>query len=100
MPNLFALKVDDDGLVSQNIMPGDKIVVQSCSTAKPGDTVVCLIGDKAILRQLAKREGRYYLDAGNPQYKPILVDERVSLLGRAVYHIQTPAISNKSPSDE
>ena len=54
----FVLKVKGDSMINAGIFSGDQIFVQSCNTARNGDTVVALIDDSATVKTFYKEKER------------------------------------------
>lgn len=77
----FALKVKGDSMVNAGIFNGDQIFVQSCNTAKNGDTVVALIDDSATVKTFYKENGHIRLQPENDYMDPIIVDD-CQILGK------------------
>jgi repressor LexA len=80
----FALRVRGDSMIDAGIMPDDLVLVKRQSMAQTGDTIVAIIGDEATVKKLDKQDGRYYLQPANPNYQPILIDDRVSIIGKVI----------------
>ena len=77
----FALKVKGDSMVNAGIYNGDQIFVQTCDTAKNGDTVVALIDDSATVKTFYKENGHIRLQPENDFMDPIIVDD-CKILGK------------------
>ena len=77
----FCLKVKGDSMINVGIYSNDQIFVQSCNSAKNGDTVVALIDDSATVKTFYKENGHYRLQPENDTMEPIIVDH-VEILGR------------------
>ena len=77
----FCLKVKGDSMINAGIFSGDQIFVQSCNTAKNGDTVVALIDDSATVKTFYKEEGHIRLQPENDTMDPIIVDD-CQILGK------------------
>jgi repressor LexA len=43
-----------------------------------------LVEDEATVKTLYRRGTQYYLEPANPNYHPILVDEKVSIIGKVI----------------
>lgn len=80
----FALRVKGDSMNGAGILPSDLVLVKRQNIAKTGETIVALIGDEATVKYLQKRGKDYFLEAANPKYDPIKVDENVSILGKVI----------------
>ena len=77
----FVLKVKGDSMINAGIFSGDQIFVQSCNTAKNGDTVVALIDDSATVKTFYKENGHIRLQPENDAMDPIIVDD-CQILGK------------------
>ena len=80
----FALRVKGDSMIEAGILPDDMVLVKKQSVAQTGETVVALINDEATVKRLKKNGGSYFLEPANPRYKPIKVDEQVSIIGKVI----------------
>lgn len=85
MPNAetFMLRVKGDSMINVGIYDGDQILVEKCSTARNGDTVVALIEDSATVKTFYKEDGYYRLQPENDTMEPIIV-ENVEILGKVI----------------
>ena len=77
----FVLKVKGDSMINAGIYSGDQIFVQSCNTAKNGDTVVALIDDSATVKTFYKEDNHIRLQPENDTMDPIIVDD-CQILGK------------------
>ena len=77
----FVLKVKGDSMINAGIFSGDRIFVQSCNTARNGDTVVALIDDSATVKTFYKENGHIRLQPENDTMDPIIVDD-CQILGK------------------
>lgn len=77
----FVLKVKGDSMINAGIFSGDQIFVQSCNTARNGDTVVALIDDSATVKTFYKENGHIRLQPENDTMEPIIVDD-CQILGK------------------
>lgn len=80
----FALRVRGDSMVEAGIMPDDLVLVKKQNVAQTGETIVALIEEEATVKNLGKKQGRYFLEPANPNYQPIPVDEHVSIIGKVI----------------
>ena len=78
----FALRVKGDSMIEAGIMPNDLVLVRKQSVAQTGETIVAMVEDEATVKSLSRRGSDYYLEPANPKYRPILVDQRVSIIGK------------------
>lgn len=72
---LFALQVRGDSMIDAGILPGDYVIVHKQETARPGETVVALVGEEATVKYYQPRKGHVELVAANEKYQPIVVKE-------------------------
>lgn len=77
----FVLKVKGDSMINVGIYSGDQIFVQSCNTARNGDTVVALIDDSATVKTFYKEDNHIRLQPENDTMDPIIVDD-CKILGK------------------
>ncbi len=77
----FILKVKGDSMINVGIFSGDQIFVQSCNTARNGDTVVALIDDSATVKTFYKENGYIRLQPENDSMEPIIVED-CQILGK------------------
>ena len=80
----FALRVKGDSMTGAGILPNDLVLVKKQNIAQTGETIVALIGEEATVKYLQKRGKEYFLEAANPKYDPIKVDENVSIIGKVI----------------
>ncbi len=71
----FILKVRGDSMINAGIFSGDRIFVNSCSTANNGDMVVAMIEDGATVKTFYKENGHIRLQPENDNMDPIIVDD-------------------------
>ena len=77
----FILKVKGDSMINVGIFSGDQIFVQSCNTARNGDTVVALVDDSATVKTFYKENGYIRLQPENDSMEPIIVED-CQILGK------------------
>ena len=65
-------------------MPDDLVLVRKQEMAQTGETIVALVEDEATVKNLQRRGENYYLEPANPNYKPILVDQKVTIIGKVI----------------
>ena len=68
-------------MVNAGIFNGDRVFVNSCSTARNGDIVVALIDDSATVKTFYRENGHIRLQPENDTMDPIIVDDCL-ILGR------------------
>jgi len=77
----FILNVRGDSMINAGIFSGDRIFVNTCSTADNGDIVVALINDSATVKTFYKEDGHIRLQPENDSMDPIIVDD-CQILGK------------------
>ena len=80
----FALRVKGDSMIEAGIMPNDLVLVKKQKVAQVGDTVVALVGDDATVKKLSRQNNKYLLQPANSNYKPIPVDDNISIIGKVI----------------
>jgi repressor LexA len=80
----FALRVRGDSMINAGIMPDDLVLVKKQNMAGVGETIVALIGEEATVKKLQRDGETYFLQAANPNYSPIPVDQSVSIIGKVI----------------
>jgi repressor LexA len=69
----FVLRVRGDSMIDDGIRDGDLIIVESCKTARPGQTVVALIdGSEATVKKYYPEKKRIRLQPANENMKPMI----------------------------
>ncbi len=83
MPNAetFMLKVKGESMINVGIFDGDQILVEKCSSARNGDTVVALVDDSATVKTFYKEADHIRLQPENDTMDPIIVDN-CEILGK------------------
>ncbi len=77
----FILNVHGDSMINVGIFDGDRVFVNTCSTAENGEIVVALIDDSATVKTFYKEDGHIRLQPENDSMPPIIVDD-CQILGR------------------
>ena len=77
----FVLNVRGDSMINAGILNGDRVFVNTCSTAENGQIVVALIDDSATVKTFYKENGHIRLQPENDTMDPIIV-ENCQILGR------------------
>ncbi len=77
----FILNVRGDSMINAGIFNGDRVFVNSCSTAHNGDIIVALIDDSATVKTFYKEDGHIRLQPENDAMEPIIVDD-CQILGK------------------
>ena len=68
-------------MINAGIFNGDRVFVNSCSTASNGEIVVALIDDSATVKTFYKEDGHIRLQPENDTMDPIIVDD-CQILGK------------------
>jgi len=72
--SLFALSVQGESMVDENIHDGDVILVKQQTTANDGDTVVALIeNENATVKKFYREHGKIRLQPANKKMSPFFV---------------------------
>jgi repressor LexA len=85
-PGQYALRVTGDSMVGVGVFDGDQAVVDPDQPVHEGDLVAALLPDGegeglATIKVFACRDGQAWLEAANPAYPPILIEQN-AILGR------------------
>ncbi len=71
---IYALRVEGDSMIDENINDGDTILIKKQSVAENGEKVVALInGNEATLKTFYKEKNQIRLQPANKNYQPIIV---------------------------
>ena len=77
--NVFALTVNGDSMIDACIADGDMVLmepVRDASFLRNGDIVSAMVpGLGTTLKYFFKRNGKIYLEAANPMYEPLEIDQ-------------------------
>jgi repressor LexA len=71
----FALRVKGDSMVDADICEGDLVIVRQQPIAENGEIVVALMGDEATVKRLFISDTLIELQAANPAYRPIRIEQ-------------------------
>lgn len=81
---MFSLNVSGDSMINVGIYDGDIIVVERCSDAKNGDTVVAMTNENEVtVKTFYKEKNHIRLQPENDYMDPIILDN-VTILGKVV----------------
>jgi len=109
---VYALRVQGDSMIDENINDGDTILIKRQSIAENGEKVVALInGNEATLKTFYKEKNQIRLQPANKNYQPIIVKrgQDFSLQGvlfdviksiETIQPIQTFVLPSKKDSQE
>jgi repressor LexA len=72
----FALRVQGDSMINEQIRHGDLVIVEKRSTAENGETVVALVeGNEATVKKFYREaDGRVRLQPANDAMEPIFIE--------------------------
>lgn len=68
----YMLRVKGDSMIDAGILDGDIVIVERTSEAHVGEIVIAEVDGEWTLKFLQRRGNRYYLQAANKKYKPIV----------------------------
>ena len=87
----FALRVQGESMLDENINDGDIVIVKSQPTADNGQKVVSLINNQEVtLKKIYKEKNYVRLEPANTRFKPIVVPyENIQIQGVVVDIIKT-----------
>jgi DNA polymerase V len=85
----FFVRVEGTSMIEAGIHPGDILIVDKALEASPGNIVIALIEGEFTVKRFQRTEGRCFLLAENPSFKPIEITEgmRVEVWGVVTYVI-------------
>jgi repressor LexA len=86
-PNLFALYVEGDSMISAGIFEGDLAILHQQEQAENGQIVVAMVEEAVTLKRFYREKSRVRLQAENPDYSPIFASD-IRILGRLVHLIR------------
>lgn len=69
----FALHVRGTSMINAGILDGDLAVIEEASTAENGQIVVAVLDDAITLKRFFKESTRVRLQAENPAFQPIYI---------------------------
>ena len=85
-PQHFALKVRGDSMIAAGILDGDHVVVRQQATVEPGEIVVVLVGEEALIRRFLKEGERIRLEPAHPTMEPVVIEPQqpLAIIGKVV----------------
>jgi len=89
---IYALRVQGDSMIDENIHDGDTILIKKQNTAENGDKVVALLDNSEItLKTFYKEKGQIRLQPANKNYQPIIIKsgQRLTLQGVLIDVVKT-----------
>lgn len=90
--NLFALTVQGDSMIEENIHDGDVILAKQQNTAEDGDTVIALIDNEfATVKKIYREHRQIRLQPANDSFEPIIIKKHqdVKIQGVVIDVIRT-----------
>lgn len=78
------IPVSGDSMIEAGIHPGDRVVVERETAARPGDVVVALIDGEFTVKTLALDHGEVVLQPANPAYPVLHPGNRLQVFGVVV----------------
>jgi repressor LexA len=73
--DIFALEVNGDSMIEENIHRGDYVICRRSRTANDGQLVVAIVDDEnATLKRFYKEKDQARLQPANDDYQPIYTD--------------------------
>jgi DNA polymerase V len=85
----FFVRAEGTSMIEAGIHPGDILIVDKALEANPGNIVIAVIEGEFTVKRFQRTEGRCFLLAENPSFKPIEITEgmRVEVWGVVTYVI-------------
>ncbi|MFN7096816.1 MAG: LexA family protein, partial [Gammaproteobacteria bacterium] len=77
----FFVRVRGDSMSQAGIFPNDLLIVDRSITANYGNIVIAIVEGELIVKRLARRQGKLFLDSENPTYQPIAVKGELQIWG-------------------
>jgi DNA polymerase V len=71
----FFLRVSGDSMSGAGIQHGDLLIVDRSLDFRPGRIVVAVIEGAFTLKRLVQRQGQWQLEAANPAYPPLTLQD-------------------------
>lgn len=75
----FVLRVSGDSMIGAGIFDGDELIVDRGLDAIDGSVVVAIVNNELTIKRLRRTGGRVWLQAENPTYPPIELEEHDDL---------------------
>ncbi len=79
--NTFILRVRGESMINAGINDGDLVIVDSKKTPKTGDVVVALVDNQNTVKTYMSKNGKYYLQAENPEFEDIYPEGELIIQG-------------------
>jgi DNA polymerase V len=71
----FFVRVEGTSMIEAGIHPGDILIVDKSLEPRPGSIVIAVIDGEFIVKRYHRADGRCFLLAANPGFKPIEITE-------------------------
>lgn len=96
--SIFALRVQGNSMIDENINDGDIVLLKQQSVAENGQKIVALIDNsEATLKTFYKERGQIRLQPANKNYEPIIIKKNIPF---AIQGIVVDVIKNKPTNIE
>jgi SOS regulatory protein LexA len=76
----YLLHVKGDSMIGACICDGDLVIVERTNAPRVGDIVIAEVDGEWTMKYLRQRGERFYLEAANPAYKPIVPKEALKVV--------------------
>lgn len=77
----YLLRVKGDSMIGAGIMDGDLVIIDKKIEPQPGFIVAAFIDGEWTLKYFRRKEGSVYLEAANPNYKPLFPKQNLEFGG-------------------
>ena len=87
----FFLRVSGDSMTNAGIQHGDLLIVDRSLDPRPGNVVIAVLDGAFTLKHLKRHEGRLRLEAANPNYPSLELNQYndVQIWGVAIHVIHS-----------
>lgn len=68
----YLMRAKGESMIGAGIVDGDMLLVERTDKAKTGDIVIASIDGERTVKYLRQKSGKYYLEAANEKYKPLI----------------------------
>jgi len=76
----FFVRAQGESMLGAGIHPNDILVVDRSLEAVPGKIVICALNGELTVKRLAWNKGQWQLNAENPAYANIVIDDEFDLV--------------------
>lgn len=80
----YILEVEGDSMIEAGIHKGDYVVVERTHQFKPGNIVIAEVDGDWTMKYFAKKDGKEYLQAANPDFTDIYPKEYMTVHAKVV----------------